>query len=166
MSESICFCKVCSTAIQQYTAERTGGMCMPCLSGGKVSCVECSKPMVRQSSLPVDQHVCIPCMKKRHISETKEILRNGVSMTPDWAANLDAAQKIKTVAVHGKRLRRVPWDNKSSKHLPTNPCGDCAALPGELHVPGCDVEQCPACDGQLISCGCMDKRKTTKRRRP
>jgi hypothetical protein len=23
-------------------------------------------------------------------------------------------------------------------------CGDCAALPGQVHVPGCDMEQCPA----------------------
>lgn len=33
-------------------------------------------------------------------------------------------------------------------------CHDCKAEPGELHQDGCDVEQCPACGGQMITCGC------------
>lgn len=31
-------------------------------------------------------------------------------------------------------------------------CHDCEAKPGDLHVPGCDVERCPLCGFQLISC--------------
>lgn len=34
-------------------------------------------------------------------------------------------------------------------------CPDCNAKPGENHKPGCDVEQCPFCGMQLISCGCV-----------
>lgn len=33
-------------------------------------------------------------------------------------------------------------------------CGDCGAEPGELHAMECDLEVCPCCGGQLISCGC------------
>jgi hypothetical protein len=33
-------------------------------------------------------------------------------------------------------------------------CHDCAAKPGRLHHLGCDVERCPCCGGQLITCGC------------
>lgn len=35
-------------------------------------------------------------------------------------------------------------------------CGDCGAPRGGLHHPGCDMERCPRCRGQLIMCGCWD----------
>ena len=33
-------------------------------------------------------------------------------------------------------------------------CHDCGCREGELHLPGCDMERCPFCLGQLISCDC------------
>jgi hypothetical protein len=33
-------------------------------------------------------------------------------------------------------------------------CGDCHALEGQYHELGCDLERCPFCGGQLISCDC------------
>jgi hypothetical protein len=36
-------------------------------------------------------------------------------------------------------------------------CHDCPALEGEYHEPGCDVEGCPFCGDQLISCDCCFK---------
>ena len=34
-------------------------------------------------------------------------------------------------------------------------CHDCHCKEGELHEYGCDMERCPFCGGQLISCGCV-----------
>jgi len=39
----------------------------------------------------------------------------------------------------------------------SNNCHDCGAKPGEYHKSGCDVERCPFCGRQLISCSCVLK---------
>jgi hypothetical protein len=34
-------------------------------------------------------------------------------------------------------------------------CHDCLVHPGGFHHPGCDVESCPRCGGQLLTCDCI-----------
>jgi hypothetical protein len=36
-------------------------------------------------------------------------------------------------------------------------CKDCASTPGGVHHHGCDVEGCPACHCQAISCRCDER---------
>ena len=36
-------------------------------------------------------------------------------------------------------------------------CHDCRIKHGGIHHMGCDVEKCPVCDDQLISCDCKRK---------
>ena len=49
----------------------------------------------------------------------------------------------------GETLPAVPYDGDDR-------CHDCYIAPGGYHHPGCDMERCPRCGGQLISCGCLD----------
>lgn len=50
--------------------------------------------------------------------------------------------------VDGLIRARIPYDG------PGEVCHDCVVPRGALHHPGCDMERCPRCQGQAISCGC------------
>src|SRR5260370_26914047 len=41
------------------------------------------------------------------------------------------------------------------RRRPTMRCGDCGVLPGNVHRHGCDMERCPRCGHQSITCGCL-----------
>ncbi len=38
-------------------------------------------------------------------------------------------------------------------------CHDCDCSVGEKHTSGCDVEECPKCHKQLITCKCPDPKE-------
>jgi len=47
--------------------------------------------------------------------------------------------------------------NRNTEYFDVNEkCHDCGIKneKGNVHHYGCDIERCPKCDGQLISCGC------------
>jgi hypothetical protein len=46
-------------------------------------------------------------------------------------------------------------ERKAWRHIIDLPCQDCHTPPGGIHHPGCCVEQCPACLGQILSCACI-----------
>jgi len=53
----------------------------------------------------------------------------------------------------GTKLPPIPYDPDYGG--PDQLCHDCWTLRGGFHHPGCDMESCPKCGGQLISCGCL-----------
>jgi len=81
------------------------------------------------------------------------------------------AQEVKTITLTGKRYRRLKYGNEELKYtygrekadpirrkeweeLTKRPCHDCHAVKGQYHCDGCDMERCPRCFTQLLSCGC------------
>jgi len=62
----------------------------------------------------------------------------------------------------GTRLPQIKYGDdwgEHGVHDHNNCCHDCRVKAGGFHHPGCDMEQCPRCKGQLISCGCLDGRE-------
>ena len=51
------------------------------------------------------------------------------------------------------------WYRRDTEYHDVNErCHDCNIVNGQVHHFGCDMERCPKCGGQLISCDCKDKK--------
>ncbi len=68
------------------------------------------------------------------------------------------AESCTLEAYEGETESRVRYDPEWLSPWPEMPpdhrCHDCGVRPGAIHHPGCDMERCPKCEGQAISCDC------------
>jgi hypothetical protein len=60
---------------------------------------------------------------------------------------------VDALIIHRERFDR---DRIRRPIGPADRCGDCGAQKGGFHHLGCDMEPCPRCRRQLLSCGCPD----------
>ena len=79
----------------------------------------------------------------------------GTRTIEGWPERIQHAQQQPVYVIGGEERARVPYGGEEGDWgADHHPCGDCRVIKGEFHVTGCDIERCPACGGQVISCNC------------
>lgn len=76
---------------------------------------------------------------------------------PSYEDEVAAAQQVRAYMIDGREFVRIGYGSEQEDwDADHGPCHDCGVKKGQRHVMGCDIERCPRCGGQVISCECVD----------
>lgn len=84
---------------------------------------------------------------------------NGIFMSKDLRDEIIEEQTKLILIIDSKEYLRIrfgasdEWTDIDLNYS-IYPCHDCGVIKGQIHLLDCDMERCPRCKEQLISCGC------------
>ncbi len=84
---------------------------------------------------------------------------NEVFMPKDLRDEIVDEQTKPTLIIDGKEYLRIRFGDADEwtdidLNYSVHPCHDCGVIKGQVHLLDCDMERCPRCKEQLISCEC------------
>ena len=91
----------------------------------------------------------------KEYSDIKFEFYNGVKVSKGWGLEIERSQLRKTTVVNDSVYSRITYGAEVSFiNTDDGTCRGCGVIKGQIHVMGCEHEECPVCSGEFLYCKC------------